>query len=726
MGLGRLEQVLNSLPSTSVDNRGGSTSNSITSIADRQGESETSSYSSKAASSTRTSRKIISTSTSRNRYKLFRIPQNEDLCYNLIGQGVFFCLNSRCTTAHQNPRKHFPVPNELYVSRNISSAFISPSISGHLLSQELQQNLLSTTKTLDEWEDVFNAAQQVELDDTDDPTISSEALNSERENISKKLAFKTPRKRQASSISDIETLPPPFKKFSEKYTDDSEMELLEMIKDLDERSRLLLNSLRSFHAKRQDDIELNLQCHDSNETKISKLSSSVGNKPPDLDTNIDAPNLWLTLANIATYVNEFSSRYSQQTTNIHSQLSELNRDKASDINTKDTFRKISSKFREIDSFLESFARNVNEKIDHIGHSLTPAAPTSPIDENFKIRLKNLEEDVNQMKAATDDRAIKFCSLGFKSLRECTAWLEIHSPGTDFGILNDYHMVMEHVFILITGINLNATLEKIYKMKLSTPNQGVALSSFELRVPKFFSGNPKNIGIVKRDESYFLSIKSWDEWDTPRDGHRDKLKDMLSHFAFGHQRDVIDTQLIPNSLIHTVATTALTTSVTWAKDLINFVDNTYNEYYRAGYSSKTAWNLTTRLATSLQHYISVPRYTVYNSFRISNPASIAVSMFYASLQSLDRMHAISSVNFKNSTVITAELTKFLVMTSNHDSVSGAVSKIKVLESTMDKLKRDLQSVEKTAVGLGNNFDSKCKQPLEDLRRRVKKLEDSNRN
>jgi len=46
------------------------------------------------------------------------------------------------------------------------------------------------------------------------------------------------------------------------------------------------------------------------------------------------------------------------------------------------------------------------------------------------------------------------------------------------------------------------------MDLKSNNQALAISSFETRLPRFFTQDSKMH--VKKDESYFNGIKSWDE------------------------------------------------------------------------------------------------------------------------------------------------------------------------------------------------------------------------
>jgi len=67
-----------------------------------------------------------------------------------------------------------------------------------------------------------------------------------------------------------------------------------------------------------------------------------------------------------------------------------------------------------------------------------------------------------------------------------------------------------------------------------------------------------------------------------------------------------------------------------------MDDTYNEYHRAHYSGKTDWYITTRLSKSLIEFIGTPRNTIHNPFHIYFLEVISKAVFFAAMQSLDRI------------------------------------------------------------------------------------------
>jgi len=259
------------------------------------------------------------------------------------------------------------------------------------------------------------------------------------------------------------------------------------------------------------------------------------------------------------------------------------------------------------------------------------------------------------------------------------------------------------------------------MSLDSNNQALAISSFESRVPRFFTSESKHF--VRKDESYFSSIKSWDDWDLPHDGYRDRLNEELHLFKQGHQF-LLDTELTPMSPFHTLCNLALTESVAWVEGLMKFLDDTYNEYSRSRFGQKKSWHITTRLAKALIDKVASPRNSIQNSFKIRELHYVSKTIAYAVLRSLDVMISISSCNFKNSPIITSELSKFLALNSNLELVESIQSKVKSLESENSTIKKDVKSAINAAHTASNKFDSTYKSLIDDLKKRVKSLESRN--
>ena len=257
-------------------------------------------------------------------------------------------------------------------------------------------------------------------------------------------------------------------------------------------------------------------------------------------------------------------------------------------NIKSQIEPLYHRLEQVSNFVIEATRTLNNKVQNISSS--PVINYEP-DNNAKLRektmfdkLTQIENELNNLRSQNDTTAIKFGQLGFRSNKDCDAWMETYHPGEEFGLLLDFHLLFEHVYVQMTGQKLISNLEKIYKMKLRSNNQALAISSFESRLPRFFTQDIKSP--IRKDESYFPAIKSWDDWDLPNDGYRDRLNMELHLFKTGHQ-EALEAELEPLSPFYNLCILALTESVSWVDSLIKFLDDTYNEYSRSRYCSKKA-------------------------------------------------------------------------------------------------------------------------------------------
>ena len=674
------------------------------------------------------------------KYKLWYVSKEEasSICARMIGQGHAFCTLKNCSKNHQQERVCTIIPGEAYVKRNPDSAFSWPSVMMDSLEDDLATSWKNSPQTFDDWVTMFNLVKE---DDETSPSsqkrvygLTSADLEEKVREQSKYLAFKTPRpkRRKQNDTDDIKL--PQFKSTMEDLkADDEEMKnsstILALFKELDSRSQMLLQALKDHSLNFEEERSINVACNHNADIRLSRLKMNVGDRPVGLDSKFDAPNLWLSLASVATELSNMMESFEYENAKIKAQLKLASMDpplRSSDFSKR--AEPFATKIREIESFVQTSVGHIVQRIGELQSSIQPPSRNTVTEsEDYLAReklifdkIEQLEQEVITLRSVNDHETVKFSNLGFRNKHDCDAWVESHHPGTDFGLIMDFHLVMAHVHDAISGVNLMGNLGRVYKMKLSHNHQAVAIVSYKSRIPKYFVSTSSGYSIVRKDESYFSAIKSWDDWDLPNDGFRDRLDKFLADFEEGFGRD-LDSAMEPNSLFHTVATKALSNSVHWVRGLMKFMDDTYNEYHRAHYNGKTAWYITTRLARSLIEFIGGPRNTIYNTFRIDLPEEISKSMFFASAQSLDRMAEVSSKGFKNSPIVMGELTKFLALNSNYELVGKLHSKITGIETSQDSLEKEVAATVKSSSTLASKFEMQLKKPLDLLVKRVEKLE-----
>jgi hypothetical protein len=205
---------------------------------------------------------------------------------------------------------------------------------------------------------------------------------------------------------------------------------------------------------------------------------------------------------------------------------------------------------------------------------------------------------------------------------------MHIPSHDFGWILDPHIVMEHIYYSVTAEDTLKRLESIYKLKLVTIAQGLAVSSFENKVPKFFS-KASAYKVIKDDSSYFDAIPSFADWDEKDNGWRDKLEEELVSLQ-SSMEDNIALQFGAGTPAYNLASLSVTRSLGWIRGLEDFMDEYYKELTKGKFGTKKAWHLTTRLAKRLLVEVAAPRVGVVKALHASDLTQIAQTIFWASL------------------------------------------------------------------------------------------------
>jgi hypothetical protein len=169
--------------------------------------------------------------------------------------------------------------------------------------------------------------------------------------------------------------------------------------------------------------------------------------------------------------------------------------------------------------------------------------------------------------------------------QANAWLSMHIPFHDFGWILDPHIVMEHVYYAVAAEDTLKWLESIYKLKLVTIAQGLAVSSFENKVPKFFS-KANTYKVIKDDSSYFDATLLFADWDEKVNGWRDKLEEELVLLQ-SSMEDGISLKFGAGTPAYHLVSLSVTRSVGWIRSLKDFMDEYYKELTSGKFGTKKA-------------------------------------------------------------------------------------------------------------------------------------------
>ena len=98
--------------------------------------------------------------------------------------------------------------------------------------------------------------------------------------------------------------------------------------------------------------------------------------------------------------------------------------------------------------------NLNHK--SIAHRLRPFLNQNCIDEHFpyadlQSKINELTDKLRLLKSKLS-KVIAFHHLGFRGPKEADAWVQEHCPTGRFGLVVEFHTMMEHILQKIKGID----------------------------------------------------------------------------------------------------------------------------------------------------------------------------------------------------------------------------------------------------------------------------------
>ena len=726
--------------------------------------------------------KVVSTST---KYKLFQAPTNmevfKEFCFERKGRSKnVFCLRRNCTTTHHGDHFIMPVaPGEGYVQKDKDSAFCSPHINLALMEEDLVNEWLASSNTLEGWSELIRLAEQkskeTKSEEGNDVKVTTEVFDKAIENKAKILSFKTPKaKRKQAADSDASdegeiSSEPPVERVKDFNNDPTPIKALFQL--LDGRITVLRKSLKKLWEWKRTETVFTAKLSTHMETMFQRYDRIIGIKPNNFPSEFDGPNIWSVFSNFASRFSSIDKDISAKVTsnnssNVAAQMAlekklniEVSERKSDFITATDNFKNLAPRLDSSEKFTISAFQLMKKQVDAINSDLTNLKktgasikktsffgnsdhedledlkktvedlktnintsrthdPSSGDLEELKRTVDDLRTTVHSVKTANDSDSVKFGGLGFTSGPDVSAWIETNVGPWSYGWVYDFHILLQAVWSNISGEDLVKRLTKGYKLDIENGHQLATIGSFETSIPRYFK-NTHGHSVTHRDQSFFSMIKTWSEWDAPHHGFRDRLKKEIERVRNDHEMNIRDI-LKDDSGLYILSVEALQTSYTWALGLIRFGDDIYAIYTRAKFGSAVAWHVATRLMTVLMLEIAEPRHGVAMSLKAANQKQIAQVTMLASLRSLDIMRNIQRLNFEDYPAVANELVKFLAVNTEFESIKDLQTQSKALQTELISIKRDMANAIKTQSTMANKLEQ-YKADKDALVKRVKALE-----
>jgi hypothetical protein len=685
--------------------------------------------------------KASGTGSGTGRFRIVCLPSEESgfnrICRCLIGQGGTFCIKSACKTTHRGGSAQI-FPGAIHVLNRVGdAAYLEPFVLKSKLDNEVLSQWENTRCSLDEWTLKFTIANTINgvvsltdleagetvknvIKNTKTPLKAERNENVEKDGITYFQA--SPYKRKIDNVEGF------------LNRDSSLSDLKELAIHMDDG----IHTLSSFYVDLSGDItvmekKLEKSSRD-NSSRVDDIEGRLG-KRPKMDPKFQAPTLWgsvslladitddtrFTLSNTLPklekvnkeFIDRVASEWEDKKQSIDDRVTRLRESLITTYMSLDEKMKnshvnlleLSQRFNELKRYCRMFPRtgdsNPDQSIDSIAQE-----------------VKILQSKVSKLLTESDSEAIKFCSLGFRKTGDAKVWRESHLQDRSFGLVVDVHMVLEHIYASVFPSDSDRThgdLTSLVKIQVYSMLDGIALRSFQHRIPKYFSKSTRSHSIIKDNESYLDAFPSFERWTDATTGGRVHLKEALESFRMCHQ-SIIDEHLDHTTRAYQVASTACTLSVAWIEDLITFMDELQRELTKSRFSSANAWHLVTRQAHRIFLELSGPRMSVNVQFEAGKTSTNANLMFWAVCRSHDIMARYKQHSFKNDQTVAAEYVKFLITHSGNDAVDKLSTKVATLVEDLTKLSK----LGASQTIISNKLDEQ-KKLINELTKKVTKLE-----
>ena len=660
------------------------------------------------------------------KYRLFYVDDQNKYCGRVMGQSSTFCINIGCTTGHIKDDGTMQLAKgQCYVLRTNEKgrgkAFISPTIDSTKVEPEVVSQWRNTNNTLQSWTRIFRAAKNTFSNDS----LSSKAdIMAEKQSIKHTRNYKTPKKQAIEKSIHVS----PVLKYDSitldgEQTSDEQAE--EYVRQIDETFRSIISEIEKVKQNQNKINEILNDGSQNFELRLTELTDEVGTKPANLSKDLDTASVWATIGEIGCKLDKKKVNIGINQNDLNLRFERFKNEMAHSM--VKLIQPIEQQSSGVKDTLVSVVRSLKQQLNHTNstmQSIQRIQSNSGSSSNLSLEVKDLNDRMLELENNTarmtikDGEAIKFHNLGFRDKAESDAWLEIHAPEGHFGLIVDFHTLMEHIHHSITGVDAMKQLQSVYKLKLSTISEALAVTSFEVNMPRFLSKSGAHLGI-DNDTSYFTHIPTYKFWHDPNSGYKQRLKKELERFRRAHMSTIRD-RIPVKSPLFAMAMSSLTEAIAWTNGLINYIEITYDEYAAGKFGTSKSWHVTTKLATAIILEISKPREGSLNSFEAGDGVAMSKVIFYSVLQSLDAMAQISSLDYRDAPVVSTELVKFLSLNTSVEAVDKLTRQSYDFESNIKELLRDVAGSKKSIMSVGNK-SVEMKKVLDALKKRVDKLE-----
>jgi hypothetical protein len=172
-------------------------------------------------------------------------------------------------------------------------------------------------------------------------------------------------------------------------------------------------------------------------------------------------------------------------------------------------------------------------------------------------------------------------------------------------------------------NALAHLQKLYKIKVTTIANGITITSFDSKIPKFFSRSHRH-KVVTSDGLFLDLIGSYSSSGTIQARAigfvcRKNWQTLMTSIVLSYLEEYFSSYETGQGF--SICHLALAESMDWIEGFITFINNYYRELSKAKFGAAKAWHVTTRLAKQVLDEVERIRQSAQGGFEAGNSVKI---------------------------------------------------------------------------------------------------------
>jgi hypothetical protein len=628
------------------------------------------------------------------------IVRDESVCLGDIGDGAKFCLKIGCSvSSHKTAKKFDPsAMGSLVIARSQDVAFAAPVLGGDVLPSVVRDQWCMETKPLEEWNQLFKVATQVEpfssLAEYEEVVKTQQTFETFKSPVKKKLAGSAAMSGRHTTSRYAQAIDPTKK---ESFTRANPGRVADVVMGLDSAMFDLSASFLTHVRETQDAIaglEISGGMLEMSKDTTSGLLGSINLMA---SSSFQNPTVFGTMAALGRKIEEMSLA-GPPLVDFSPIIAEVEKFK---VETKkvqklsiDLTVTLSNKVKALEAWKRTGPQTFQSVYNPAPVAPPPVVPVTQQTSNssvaFLARLEALELEVNshqieiqRLIAEGDETAIKFAGLGLKSIEETGAWVDMNSPmgALDFSLIPDVYFILD--LLAEDGeasqSNMLQTMNRLRTLNLDSEYQAKALAAFQLEVPRFFHGS-KDVGGYSSGsgESQLANLPNVKAWNQGQGSKKKLLERKLPGIRQSFRNLINNSLMSSNPKVYSIAIEALERSISWIINLASWIDRAYeNAHIASRMSEVKSWALVTQLVRRVFAEIFVVRMGTVQAMG-GDRKTMCTGVLWSVFRTHDKMAEFDDVNFEDHPAISSEHIKFLATNSGFDMLATLEKEVACLK------------------------------------------------